>query len=288
MKNYTVVLGVVVCVVTIITAQHIVRAFKIEPTVQNTEKPITIVIPSFNNKDWYQKNLDSVWQQQYSNFRVMYVDDNSPDGTAQLVEQYIATHPHQFKIELIKNSARRGALANLYYAIHSCKDDEIIITLDGDDWFAHPHVLATINHAYQQSPILLTYGQYVTSHSAHMGMCRRYPIAVVEHNKYRAYPWLASHLRSFYAGLFKKIKKEDLMFEDNFFMVTWDQAIMYPMLEMAAGRYQCISDVLYIYNDENPINDWKVRLNLMARAEQVIRHRPAYEPLPADTAFVTA
>src|SRR3989304_6153185 len=45
------------------------------------EKPIVVVIPSYNNKQWYQKNLDSVLTQNYHNFRIIFIDDASPDGT---------------------------------------------------------------------------------------------------------------------------------------------------------------------------------------------------------------
>ncbi len=50
------------------------------------ENRFVIVIPSNNNKDWYQKNLDSVFNQRYLNYRVIYIDDGSTDNTGTLVE----------------------------------------------------------------------------------------------------------------------------------------------------------------------------------------------------------
>jgi hypothetical protein len=46
------------------------------------EKNLTVIISSYNNKDWYRYNLDSVITQKYSNYQVLYIDDCSPDGTA--------------------------------------------------------------------------------------------------------------------------------------------------------------------------------------------------------------
>ncbi len=276
------------CVVSI-SVRHLINGssgqYDVEP-VDLSEKHFVIIIPSFNNAAWYQKNLETLWSQDYHNFRVIYIDDCSADDTAKLVEEYMADHPHHFTMQLIKNEHRRGAMANLYHAIHACADNEIIVTYDGDDFFAHAQVLCALNRAYQQQEaILMTYGQYVTSRFACMGICKDFPASVVRNASYRGYPWVSSHLRSFYAGLFKKIKREDLMIDGDFFAVTWDQALMFPMLEMAAGRYKFIPDVLYIYNDENPINDYKVRLPLMQRCEFIIRHRPAYEPLPVNFVF---
>lgn len=48
------------------------------------EKPICIVVPTFNNvKDYrYRKNIESILQQQYTNYKVVIIDDASQDNTA--------------------------------------------------------------------------------------------------------------------------------------------------------------------------------------------------------------
>ncbi len=53
------------------------------------ERPIAIVIPSYNNEKWYLKNLDSILHQHYGNYRIIYVNDCSGDGTAALVEEHL-------------------------------------------------------------------------------------------------------------------------------------------------------------------------------------------------------
>ena len=47
------------------------------------EIPICVVIPSYNNveKDRYKDNLNSVLQQNYSNYHVVFIDDVSEDRT---------------------------------------------------------------------------------------------------------------------------------------------------------------------------------------------------------------
>ena len=53
--------------------------------------------------------------------------------------------------------------------------------------------------------------------------------------------------------------KDDLSDEDgNFYRYAYDQALMFPMMEMACERIRFVSDILYIYNDENPMNVHKV------------------------------
>jgi hypothetical protein len=85
-------------------------------------KPMVIVIPSYNNRHWYQQNLGSVCAQAYDHFRALYVDDGSSDQTGALVEQFLADQAGGHRIELIRNPVRVGALANLYRMIHNCAD----------------------------------------------------------------------------------------------------------------------------------------------------------------------
>ncbi len=49
-----------------------------------TEKPFVFIIASYNNSEWYKNNLDSVFAQDYENYRIIYIDDASPDGTGHL------------------------------------------------------------------------------------------------------------------------------------------------------------------------------------------------------------
>ena len=245
----------------------------------HAKKPVVAVVTSFNNAAYYRQNLDSLCTQAYENFRVIYVDDASSDGTGDLVQAYIDEHQLQDKITLVRNEQNKGALYNLYHAIHSCDDDEIIATVDGDDWLADTNVFAKINDAYRDENVWLTYGQY-QNYPGKKGHCRAYPQQVVTKNSYRSHKWIASQLRTFYAGLFKQIALEDLQHEGEFMPTAWDLAMMFPMLEMAGGRHKFISDVLYTYNRETPLSDDKVYgRDRQLKYEGFIRAKGQYQRL---------
>lgn len=247
----------------------------------NDERHIVVVVCSYNNAAYYKWNLDSILAQKYSNFHVLYVDDCSPDGTAKWVDRYIEDNQMQDLVILYQNEKRRRALANLYYAIHTCKSTDIIVILDGDDRFAHEHVLEKINQTYGDSDIWLTYGQFKEYPSGVRGFCAPYPKHIIERVGFRYYPDTPSHLRTFYAGLFHKINKQDLMFQGIFFPTTYDLAIMFPMIEMARRHFLFISDVLVEYNGDNPINDHKGGdgKRLQRRFDLIIRARTCYSDI---------
>ncbi|MFC1842063.1 glycosyltransferase family 2 protein [Candidatus Dependentiae bacterium] len=254
------------------------------------EKPMVIEIPSYNNKDWYKRNLDSVFNQNYTNYRIIYTNDASTDGTGDLVEQYIKERGQEHRVTIIHNKENRGAMANHYTAAHMCKDYEIILHLDGDDWFKHENVLQIVNKAYNEKNIWLTYGQFERLYykraekttNTKLGTCDTVSKKVILHNAYRQIQWITSSLRTFYAGLFKHIKLKDLLCDGTFYNATCDLGLMYPMVEMTGGKFSFIEEVLYVYNKLTNLSDNKLRVLRQVYLKHFIRSQKSYEPLQID------
>lgn len=254
------------------------RLLQIQP-ILNGERHLVVMVCSYNNQHYYEGNLASIFGQKYSNYHVIYVDDHSDDGTFLLVKKYVIDHGMQDKVVLLRNIERRKALANLYHAIHLCDPHSIILILDGDDRFSYDGVMQRINQAYSNPNVWLTYGQFRVQQTGQIGFCQPYPQNIIERNGFRYYPPTPSHLRTFYAALFHKINIDDLMFQGDFFPMTYDLAIMFPMMEMVGFHHQFIGDVLVDYNEGNPINDHKVGKGLQRKYDLIIRARTAYKPL---------
>lgn len=253
----------------IANAQHIVDG----------ERHLVVVVCSFNNAQYYKGNLNSILKQEYKNYHVLYVDDCSSDGTYGLVKKYIEDNDAEDKIILLRNKKRRKALANLYYAIHSCNPSDIVLILDGDDQFSTDQVMNRINTVYAEGDTWLTYGQFRMVPGGQIGFCQAYPRNIIDRNGFRYYPATPSHLRTFYAGLFHKISLDDLLFQGDFFPMTYDLAIMFPMIEMARTHHRFIPDVLVDYNSSNPINDHKVGKGLQRKFDLIIRARTVYKEI---------
>lgn len=249
------------------------------------DKTFVIVCASFNNQNVIVKNLRSIFLQKYSKWRLIYINDNSTDATLDIFNDVVAKSRLSSKITLINNTTRRGHLYNQYHAIHSCKDDEIIVIVDGDDWLAHDGVLSYLNDVYKDPNVWLTYGQFLYYKKERKGICKPVAEDIITKNSYRRdCPWIFSHIRTFYAGLFKAIDKKDLMFEGSFWPMCADVATMLPMLEMTGGRFKYIPDILYIYNDTNPLNIFNNRKEQQRILEAKIRSLPVYSSL-SSTSF---
>ena len=82
---------------------------------------------------------------------------------------------------------------------------------------------------------------------------------VIESNSFRKDKWRASHLRTFKYKLWKNLDKNDLKDGEKYYEMTYDQAIMLPLLEMASERSKYIPQILYVYNKDNPLNVDKIK-----------------------------
>ncbi len=239
-----------------------------------------VVIPSYKNEPWCKKNVESVLNQNHDNFTVIYTDDMSPDGTADAVKRVIGSKNAHDKFKLIRNEDRLGAMQNLYNMIHTCEDDDIVVTLDGDDWLANNNVLRKIDEVYSDPDVWFTWGSYVDWPRNTRGCSRPIPRNVLDARNYRRKPWCTSHLRTFKAKLFKHIKKEDFFDPSGKWLdMAWDLSFYMPFVEMAGHHGRYIHEILYIYNNENPISDHKVCQARQGAMDGWIRSKRPYDKL---------
>lgn len=93
-----------------------------------------IIIPTYNERDNIQKMLTALIDLNVEDLNVLVVDDNSPDGTAEIVEAMCRLHP---QIHILKRQGKMGLgsayVAGFKYALEH--DYERILEMDAD--FSH-------------------------------------------------------------------------------------------------------------------------------------------------------
>jgi glycosyltransferase involved in cell wall biosynthesis len=247
------------------------------PILEN--KSFVICIPSFNNSKFCEKNLTSVLTQDYDNYRVIYIDDASVDDTHEKVKAIVAKHKKESQVKIISQNKRQLKVYNVYHALKDCKDNEIVVMLDGDDWFAHENVLNKLNQYYANPDVWVTYGKGIMHPEYRRTM--GFPIAdhILLNRKIRQHEYCLSMPRTFYAELFKKIREEDLKFKGSFYPITGDLAIIFPIIDMAGPHVFFIGEILYIINRANVINDDKVSLKDQLNYDAHLRNQTCYETI---------
>jgi len=264
----------------------VVSAFLFFQTIiysSETEAPIEFcfVICSYNNVSCCEENLESVFCQTYPHWSIYYTDDCSTDGTGEKVDAYVKRKGMSERCHVVHNSVRQGAMKNSYRAIYSCSPRTVIVILDGDDTLSDPSVLETLARVYSDPSVWITYGsdRHLSS-GKRAPRCHAFPQEVMKNRTFRKYRWIANLPRTFYAGLFHKIHKKDLMYEGEFVPICCDVAYMFPMFEMASqGHIRYIEKILYVYNDSNPLNDIRTRRELNRKMSKYLASKKPYPPL---------
>lgn len=254
-----------------------------KPASKEEKIKFCVVIPSYNNVKYAVQNINSVLMQEYHNWRIIYIDDASTDGMSEEVQQMkLDSKLSDNKFTYVRYEERkRRASYSFYNAAHNyCKDDEVMVMLDGDDMLASPKVLQRLADVYSDGNTWLTYGHLLIMRDGEMCPITREATNAEFQDLRNAGWWGFSHLRTSYTWLFKKIKKEDLMYKDGDFLTSsWDLAIMIPMLEMAGKeRSKYISDITYLYRF-HPNNDVKLYAKEQKELEKYVLELKPYKRL---------
>lgn len=221
------------------------------------ENRIKIIVPFYNASEFLERCINSVMTQKYENFKVVFIDDASTDNSWDLL-------PHDNpKAICIKNEINVTALPNLHNAImNHCSPDEIVVIVDGDDYLPNKNVLSYVNKLYCENDCWITYGQASWT-DGRRGFASKYSTEEFDH--VRKSPFRVSHLRTFRAGLYQKIKDQDSEFtrlkdeKGNFYKWSYDTAMMFCLMELAGYEKTLFNDtILYIYNRENPLSEDKI------------------------------
>lgn len=112
--------------------------------------PLCVLLVGKNNAKDVEKLYDSIKRQNYTNYRIVHVDDNSNDGTVESVVNFINRNPIlNEKVTLISQPYQRNSLYNHDFGMIYCGENEIVLDMDADDWLIGSQVFQLVNTLYQ-------------------------------------------------------------------------------------------------------------------------------------------
>lgn len=118
----------------------------IEP-VEKKDYKFSIIIPNYNNAMWLEKCLNSVLNQTYENYEIIFIDDMSTDNSLEIANKLLKDH----KVLKVPYKKYNGGTRNI--GIMEATGD-YIVCLDSDDWLKRESTLKEINEQLDDEDIM--------------------------------------------------------------------------------------------------------------------------------------
>ncbi len=200
---------------------------------------VTVTSSARNAEKYAARCISSVREQTFRNWQHIFIDAASEDGTADAARHAAGNDP---RVHVVDAPARLDALRNLLPVWRSLDPSEIIVWVDGDDSLLIDRALEFVVAEHERGA-WVTYGNFVGTDGS-LGFAAPMSPLVPP----RKQPWLATHLKSFRAGLVQATPAEYFDHHGG----AWDQSLMLAACELA-GFERCtyINRLLYLYTWEH-------------------------------------
>jgi glycosyltransferase involved in cell wall biosynthesis len=242
-------------------------------TIPGRDRSFVFIISANNAENHCIKTLTSILEQSYQNFQIYYIDDGSKDNTYKIAKEFVDQYYPNAPVHFLKNEKEKGALFNAYERIQHLDNYKVVALLDGNCYLPTKDILKDFNNLYKVEKVWLSYGQNYNITKNKIGGCRRPPNLSFFPSMRNRY-WKRPYLKTFYAGLFQKVKLEDFFFQGKFVGEEYDASYMFPMLELAGKNVGFLKQPVchYIEKEEKP------RTCITGLKEWICRTDP-YSPL---------
>lgn len=206
-----------------------------QATPSKRDYKIGIIIPNYNYGEWISKCLNSLVNQTYKNFEIIFIDDMSTDNSVEIAESY--KDKLDIKVVRLRQKRYNGGARNEGY-LYLSEDTEYVWYIDSDDWIT-ANALELINDNLQGSPDVLFVGLKVEQNGIERGYyVQRY------YNRYEAIEgWSGS------SG--KVIKKElatSQLYQEG--TLKEDRTQHYKIC-LNMKSFKCLDEMIYIWNKNN-------------------------------------
>jgi len=242
---------------------------------------IAVITPFYNAASYIKDCILSVATQDYNFYKHYLVDDCSNDNSFEIAQQTINSLPEvvRNKFNLIRNKENKGAVYNQIHSILKIpQNDCIVILLDGDDSLVADNTIFSFYDDLYDGTTDFTYGSCWSLADNIPLIAQDYPLEIKKTKSYRKYkfPWNMpyTHLRTFRRQLLMQCSLDNFKDErGNWYMAGGDTSIFYTLIEKSdPNKVKAIKDVVYNYNDKNPLNDYKVHgMEQTQTANRVLR-----------------
>lgn len=111
---------------------------------------ISVILPAYNAEDGIQTAIESIQNQTWRNLELIVVDDQSQDGTVEVVKQYMEKDP---RIQLLQTPVNSGPYIARNIGLRAATGEFVTIN-DADDWSHVQKLEIQANHLIKHKNVV--------------------------------------------------------------------------------------------------------------------------------------
>lgn len=211
---------------------------------------VSIIIPVYNTEQYLKRCLDSIANQTYKNIEIIVVNDNSTDGSYNIIIEY-AKKDNRFVVVNLTETKEQGNARNEGLKIAK---GEYITFMDSDDWVANDFIEVLYNEIEKDNLDMVSASQYFYDNLQKKVVdINMIPAKVLNESSIETL--LIPRKKFFIIPVWQKIYKKKFLDDNNIkFKLCWheDNIFFFETLIKTTKR-KFIDDKIYFYriNREN-------------------------------------
>ncbi|PTR09612.1 glycosyltransferase involved in cell wall biosynthesis [Nitrosospira sp. Nsp5] len=138
----------------IFASERLYRTMKSVPV--DFRPKVSVIVPSYNHARFLRQRLDSIYQQTYSNFEVILLDDASTDESQIILEEYRRRYPQITQCSF--NEKNSGEVFNQWQHGFEIASGDLIWIAESDDYCSE-NLVADLVKYFVDDAVMLAYCQ---------------------------------------------------------------------------------------------------------------------------------
>lgn len=196
-----------------------------------------IIVPNFNYDHTLEKCLNSILNQSYKNFEIIFVDDVSTDDSVKIARKMLKA---QHKVVQLKQKRYNGGARNEAY-LHLSQDVDYVYYVDSDDFLYDENALKKINDALVGEPDVLFVG---------LAKCKN---GLITKENIPQYKDRYEAMQGWSGSCGKVIKKElatrqECLYNEGTLKEDKNQ---HCRICIYMHDFKCLEDLIYVWNQDN-------------------------------------
>lgn len=126
--------------------------------VDTREPLVTIIVPNYNHAPYLKYRLESIYNQTYSNYEVLLLDDCSQDDSREILMEYYNKYPE--KTRIVFNEINSGGVFFQWMKGLSLAKGDLIWIAESDDWCTDNFLEVLVPFFYDEA-VMLAYSQTI-------------------------------------------------------------------------------------------------------------------------------